>query len=141
MLEGVLAFPNHFDVSIFSFFQCVGITQLVSRSLSEGIAPCVHSEEGELLYIQKKGNQEPPKSPSRLTQSVIDCFRSLHTVFHGGCTNLYSHQPCKRDPFSPRSNQHLLSFVFLVIYFLAGSLTTFKLGYLCFLWFFFFFCY
>lgn len=34
-------FPTHFNVGIFSLTLCEGITQLVSGSLSIGIAPCI----------------------------------------------------------------------------------------------------
>ena len=39
--ECVSAFPAHFSVGIFSVTHCAGVSQLVSRVLSEGIDPCV----------------------------------------------------------------------------------------------------
>lgn len=59
--DSVSTFPAHISVGISPLPQCVGLTQLVPKFLSEGIALCVAVH---WCVCGRRNVQEPPVSPS-----------------------------------------------------------------------------
>ena len=49
------------------------------------------------------------------SNSIFNCLRELHTIFHSGCSNLHPHKQRTRVPFSLYPHQHMLLVVLLIM--------------------------
>ena len=52
--------------------------------------------------------------------STFSFLGNFHTVLHSDCPSWYSHQQCRRFPFSPHPHEHLISVEFLMLAIQAG---------------------